>query len=126
MAYPVVSFQRELTHLGSTQNLLGYKGSKEPVLLDHYSRERNSPECFPKTFIFHSRDDTIVSVANTEIFVEALQRVGVPHEVHLFPSGRHGYGLPGKHLKGAVRSWPRTNAALVKERGTLAHFGRIE
>ena len=97
--------------------MLGYKGSKDPVLLDHYSLERNSPECFPKTFIFHSRDDTIVSVANTEIFVEALQRVGVPHEVHLFPSGRHGYGLPGKHFKGAVRSWPARMLHWLKKEG---------
>ena len=91
MAYPVVTFQPNLTHLPSTVYLLGHEGAADSDLLDYYSLERHVTACYPPTFLFHSRDDRTVAVENSEIMAAALARENVSHEIHLFPTGGHGY-----------------------------------
>jgi acetyl esterase/lipase len=47
----------------------------------------------------------------------ALKGAKVPAEMHLYPTGGHGYGLrPSKH---AVSTWPQRAAEWLKSIGAL-------
>jgi dipeptidyl aminopeptidase/acylaminoacyl peptidase len=57
----------------------------------------------PPAFLAHTGDDP-VPVANSILYYQALQRAGVPVEMHLFPEGGHGYGMRQRGL--GIDSWP--------------------
>jgi acetyl esterase/lipase len=66
----------------------------------------------PPAFIVQSADDS-VRVENSLAYYEALRAAKVPVEMHLYPSGGHGYGLrPSKHL---VTTWPDRVADWLKK-----------
>lgn len=62
------------------------------------SRERTPP-----TFIAMTQDDP-VRVENALVYYAALHRAGVPAELHVYPTGGHGYGL--RPTGEVVASWP--------------------
>ena len=76
LAYPVVTMNKDLTHKGSRDNLLGKNPSDELVKL--YSNELQVNKQTPLTFIIHARDDGAVPIANSENLLEALQKNKVP------------------------------------------------
>lgn len=47
----------------------------------------------PPTFLFHSVTDPIVPVQSSIDYAAALDRAGIPYELHLFGCGGHAYGL---------------------------------
>jgi acetyl esterase/lipase len=56
----------------------------------------------PRTFLVYTEDDR---VENGLFYYLALKNAKVPAEMHLYPSGGHGYGLrPSKHV---VSTWPQ-------------------
>jgi acetyl esterase/lipase len=58
----------------------------------------------PPTFLVMTQDDNI-GVENVFTYALALKKAKVPAEVHVYPSGGHGYGLrPSPH---AISHWPR-------------------
>lgn len=91
LAYPVVSFEDSISHAGSRENLLGSRPSREQILW--FSNELHVSAQTPPSFIMHAADDRAVAVANSLRFFEALQRVGVPSELIVYPAGGHGFGL---------------------------------
>lgn len=57
----------------------------------------------PPAIMIHANDDG-VSPINSVAYYLALRKAKIPVELHIFPSGGHGYGLrPSKH---AVTGWP--------------------
>ncbi len=50
----------------------------------------------PPTFLVHSLDDETCHYKETTLYAEALRTYEVPNEVHLFPTGGHGFGLGRK------------------------------
>jgi acetyl esterase/lipase len=58
----------------------------------------------PPTFIFSTSDDAIVPVAASVAYYTALQKAGVPVELHIFKHGAHGSGLGG--ADDALNMWP--------------------
>ena len=46
----------------------------------------------PPTFLLQAEDD-FVDVENALVWYRELKRAGVPAEMHLYPTGKHGYGL---------------------------------
>ena len=57
----------------------------------------------PPTFIVQTQDDGI-RVENSIYYYLAARKASVPSELHVFPSGGHGYGMrPTGH---AVSGWP--------------------
>jgi acetyl esterase/lipase len=57
----------------------------------------------PPTFIVQTQDDKI-RVENSLFYYLALKQANVRAELHVFPTGGHGYGLrPSSH---AVTTWP--------------------
>lgn len=58
----------------------------------------------PPAIMIHANDDR-VSPINSVAYYLALRKAKVPVELHIFPSGGHGYGLrPSDH---AVTGWPK-------------------
>ena len=47
----------------------------------------------PPTFLFAAADDTIVPIRHSLRFAEALDRAGVPFEMHIYEKGGHGFSL---------------------------------
>jgi acetyl esterase/lipase len=70
----------------------------------------------PPTFIAMAEDDP-VRVENALFYTLALKQAKVPVELHIYPTGGHGYGLrPSKHL---VTTWPERASEWMRGRGLL-------
>jgi len=89
LVYPVISMESSLTHEGSRINLLGNDPSMEKVLF--FSNEKRVDIDTPPTYLTHTGDDRVVDVENSIAFYQALQRSGVHAELHLYPTGNHGF-----------------------------------
>jgi len=50
----------------------------------------------PPTFLVHSLDDETCNYKETTLYAKALRENDISNEVHLFPSGGHGFGLGRK------------------------------
>jgi acetyl esterase/lipase len=66
----------------------------------------------PRTILIHAEDDWVKPESSILYFL-ALKEAKVPAELHVFPTGGHGYGLrPSEH---AVSGWPELcNTWLMK------------
>jgi acetyl esterase/lipase len=117
LCYPVITFTADATHRGSLTNLLG--DSPEPKLVQSLSTEKQVTRDTPPTFIFQTTEDKGVTADNCVAFYLALLKAGVPAEMHIFQSGRHGVGL-GKDIPGTNR-WPELCQEWLKVRGLLNH-----
>src|SRR5262249_53350075 len=89
--YPVISMTAEYAHSGSVKNLLGEH--PDPQLALEMSNELHVSQDTPPTFLFTTNADTTVPPENSIAFYLALRKAGVPAELHVFESGRHGVGL---------------------------------
>ena len=76
----------------------------------------------PPTFIAMAEDDP-VRVENALFYAGALKKAGVPFELHVYPTGGHGYGLrPTREL---VTTWPQRVADWMRSRGLLGSLGVV-
>jgi len=91
LIYPVIPMKEEYTHQGSRNALLGSEPNQQMV--EHYSNELQIKSNTPTTFIIHSTDDDAVPVENSLLFYQALKRSDIAAEMHIFPTGGHGYSL---------------------------------
>tara|TARA_R110000868_G_scaffold408293_1_gene690922 strand:- start:1584 stop:2489 length:906 start_codon:yes stop_codon:yes gene_type:complete len=91
LIYPVISMQDELTHQGSKNELLGENPSQE--IVDLYSNDLQVTENTPPAYITHSGDDGLVVVENSIRYYEELLKNKVATELHLYPTGDHGFVL---------------------------------
>jgi acetyl esterase/lipase len=57
----------------------------------------------PPAILIHAQDDFVRAESSIFYFLE-LKKAGVPAELHVFPSGGHGYGL--RVTEHAVTRWP--------------------
>ncbi|GAA5200090.1 alpha/beta hydrolase [Rugosimonospora acidiphila] len=112
LCYPVASFVGPVHH-GSLESLLGPQPSE--AVRRRLSIELRIKPASPPTFLWHTADDQVVDVANARLVAEALRRAGVPHELHVYPHGRHGLGL----AEGAPEAseWTGSCAAFLKTYG---------
>lgn len=100
LCYPVITMMSEIGHGGSRNNLAGKNAP--PELLEKLSTEKAVTKDTPPTFLLTTSDDWVDS-RNSLLFATALKENGVPHALHLFEKGGHGYGLKGK---GPLAAWP--------------------
>ncbi len=91
LCYAVISLQEGMAHKGTGENLLGPTPYKQE--LDRASNELRVDATTPPAFLVHSQNDKTVSVNNSIQYYLALQRQGIPGELHIHELGRHGYGL---------------------------------
>ena len=94
LIYPVISFNDNITHKGSKDNLIGKNPSKE--LVEKFSNELQVTKDSPPTFLVQAGDDHTVPVENGIRYYEACLKNHVPAEMHLYPNGGHGFGLHNK------------------------------
>lgn len=60
---------------------------------DRYNAQYHISKSTPPTFIWHTADDTVISVRQAYDMALALSEQGVPHELHVFSSGPHAAAL---------------------------------
>jgi acetyl esterase/lipase len=116
LGYPVISLGEPHTHKGSQRNLLGE--NPDPELLRSLSNEKAVTAETPPTFLFHTAEDKGVPAENSLVYISALIRAGVPAELHLFETGRHGIGL-GADQPGA-KKWPELCVTWLRNRGVIS------
>lgn len=71
---------------------------------EQYSPLRYVTGKTPPTFIFHTEDDNTVPVQTSAQFFQALQKAGVPSELHIYQKGEHGVGFAARYP--ALETWP--------------------
>ena len=71
----------------------------------------------PPAFIYMTTDDELVPVDGSVTFYRALNAAGVPAEMHIFGTGRHGSGLGLGDP--ALDAWPGLLEAWLRGRGLL-------
>ena len=86
-------------------------------------QKKFSPNLFvtketPPTFIYHTTDDATVPVQQALSFYEAAIAAGVPIEMHIFETGKHGSGL-GKG-EPSLDQWPMLLETWLRGHGLLA------
>lgn len=91
LCYPVIEMYGAYTHKGSRRNLLGETASRELILSVSPDLKVNAET--PPCFLWHTVEDPVVPVENSMLFASALQKNGVPFELHVYPNGRHGLGM---------------------------------
>ena len=72
----------------------------------------NTPPCF----LVQAQDDP-VRVEGSLYYYLALTKLKVPAEIHLYPTGGHGYGL--RPTQEAVTTWPQRAETWLRGLGVL-------
>jgi acetyl esterase/lipase len=91
LVYPVITFQEPYLHMGSRHFLIG--DSPNSALINYYSNELHVNKNTPPTFIIHAGDDKSVPVENSLMFYQKLKDNSVFSEMHIYPTGGHGFSL---------------------------------
>ncbi|MFZ9331736.1 MAG: alpha/beta hydrolase [Chitinophagaceae bacterium] len=110
LGYPVISFSK-FSHVGSRKNLLG-KDSTESMM-NYFSNELHVNSNTPIAFLVHAKDDKVVPIENSFIYVDALKSNGVEAELFVYETGGHGFGMINKTSSeswiNAMKSWLQKN-----------------
>ncbi len=101
LVYPVISMTKNIMHTGSRNNLIS--STPPDDLANLYSNELQVTKQTPATFLIHAADDKAVPVENSLLFFQALKDNNVPVEMHIYPTGGHGFGLAIG--KGYLETW---------------------
>ncbi len=106
LLYPVISMSDDaIAHQRSRDNLLGPNAPDDLKTL--LSGEKQVAPNNPPAFIVHSVADTTVPIANSDVYVAALEKNNVP-VVYLRGSyGGHGFGLTDAWAPQCI-AWLRT------------------
>jgi dipeptidyl aminopeptidase/acylaminoacyl peptidase len=92
---------KNITHMGSRNNLIGKNPADAMIKL--YSNELQVTANTPPTFLIHATDDDAVPVENSLLYYQALKNNKVPTEMHIYPTGGHGFGLANGNK--SLESW---------------------
>jgi acetyl esterase/lipase len=115
LIYPVITFMPPLDHTHSRREIAGEHPSDAQSAA--FSVEKLVDSHAPPTFLAQATDDPISAIANSKMMFAALQAAHVPSELHVFPSGGHGWGMgrPGTE----TMQWPSLFAAWASELGVF-------
>lgn len=91
LIYPVITMDREFTHMGTHDNLIGADATAE--LEDAWSVEKQVTAAYPPTYVWCGDADDAVPPENTKQMAAALEKAGVPVKMDIFPGIGHGVGL---------------------------------
>ena len=115
LIYPVATLDRDFSHAGSRDWLLG--PNAPPELVAARSPERHVTAATPSSFVVHAFDDGLVPIDNSLAWIAAARAANVPVEAHLFAQGGHGFGLhlpranPGSRWPDLFALWMRGHAS---------------
>lgn len=110
LAYPVITLEKNLTHQGTRENLLG-KNATEKIAKEH-SIDSNVDANYPPTYIWCGTADTTVPPENTKMMEKALNEKYIPCQCEIFEGVEHGVGpASGTNAEGwidhAVEFWKK-------------------
>lgn len=114
LIYPVITFDPGVGHTGSANALIGKNPAAE--LLKLYCNDQQVTATTPPAFLVHAADDG-VKVQNSELYVAAMKKAGVPVEFARFEKGGHGFGLGING--GDPATWPERCIAWMKTQELL-------
>ena len=98
LCYPVINLAGKNgdVHFGSGTNLLGEKYAELSYSL---TPANIASEKTPPAFIWHTFEDDVVNVKNSLDYANALKNSNVAVEIHIYPHGGHGLGIPASNSK---------------------------
>ena len=125
LVYPVISMNERITHKGSCVNFLGDARLTDKNLVDEWSNDKAvRPHLTPRAIVLMSNDDnTVPPVTNGVAYYTAMHRAGNDCELHVYPSGGHGWGFRSnfKHheqmlddLTAWLRALPKPNPNAIR------------
>lgn len=91
LIYPVITMDSATTNTWSRINLIGKNPATKDVI--YFSNELQVTNNTPPAFLVHSIDDDAVPVINSINYASALHTYNIPCELHIYQSGKHGYGM---------------------------------
>ncbi|MBB6112134.1 Acetyl esterase/lipase [Mucilaginibacter lappiensis] len=111
LLYPVITMLPPYDHTHSEKEIIGKRPDKEAQ--KRYSVQLHVLEHTPPAFLAQAEDDPISNVENSRLMYAALQNHQIPAEIHLFPTGGHGWGMgaPGS----PEQEWPKYFKAWLKK-----------
>jgi acetyl esterase/lipase len=83
----VISMDKDVTHSGSRECLLGETPGDD--LVELFSNETQITQKTPPTWLIHAEDDSIVPVENSLFFYDGLVDQNIPSEMYLYSYGSH-------------------------------------
>lgn len=91
LCYPVIT-GGQYSHDGTLHRWCGRNDPTEADR-DAFSLEKHVSADTAPAFIWHTFADNAVPVQNSLLYAEALTAAGVPFELHIYPTGKHGLSL---------------------------------
>lgn len=88
LIYPVIDLDTA-PHKGTCMQLTG----GDPELAKQYSLNLHVNASTPPTILMLSADDKSVNPENSIRFFQKMQEYKVPGEIHIYPTGGHGWGF---------------------------------
>lgn len=93
LGYPVITF-KIASRGGSRLNLTNGDESLDDLL----SIENNVDKDYPMTFVWNTKEDTVVPQENTTIMYDALKKAGVTCEMRQYEHGIHGNSTADRNI----------------------------
>lgn len=87
LCYPVIT-SGEKAHRGSFEALLKSQYTEE--MLERTSLEKQVSKDTPPAFIWHTYTDEDVPVENSLLLIQAMKKLNISVEFHMYPVGAHG------------------------------------
>ncbi|MEM6391647.1 MAG: alpha/beta hydrolase [Planctomycetota bacterium] len=109
MAYPVVHLAGPHAHLGSSHNLLGE--SPNPQHLADLDLPAHINTNTPPLFLWHTAPDPVAPQGSLDLAAACIQH-GVPVDLRLYETGKHGLGLAPNHP--LAQDWSTDAIAFLK------------
>lgn len=109
LCYPVIALV-DFGHVNCGKHLLGEESTdaeRRKLSLENLVTENTPP-----AFLWHTATDQTVPYKNSIVFAEELWKRGIPAELHIFPSGKHGKSLAEDIPAAGV--WPDLAANFIK------------
>jgi len=104
LLYPVISFDPKMvSKAGTAKNLVGETPTEKQV--NYFSNEKHVTPETPPVWLLHAADDAHVSARHSLMFYDALFKAGVKSELHILPTGGHGFSLEHPTRKDSWMDW---------------------
>lgn len=111
LLYPVITMLPPYNTTHAEKELIGKNPSRAQQM--SYSVQLLVNGQTPPTFLAQAADDPISNIENSRLMYSALQKFNIPSELHVFPTGGHGWGLGGPDS--AESTWPELFKAWAKK-----------
>lgn len=113
LIYPVITMLPPFNKTHAKKSILG----ENPTIAQEetYSVELQVSSNMPATFLAQAIDDPISPINNSYLMNGALEKAGVPVEMHIFQTGGHGWGMGKKNSPVSV--WPDLFQTWLKAKG---------